>query len=162
MSAQVVHMKWKPLNTGRFKVNVDGAFKEGKIGIGIIVRDDVGDLIASMAAPANSIYDPKHLETLAVAKGIEFANDLALTSYCIELDCLEIVNRIRSKTEDLSDIGHIIHMIRQLSRYPCCLGVAHTKRMANLPTHTLAKHACNLETFGAWIEEGPNCILPAI
>lgn len=36
---------------GLVKVSVDGAYKEGKAGVGVVIRDYEGDVLASMAYP---------------------------------------------------------------------------------------------------------------
>ena len=125
-------------------MNIDGAFKEDKGGIGVVIRDSKGELIATMAEPINKVVEPKLLEALAVAKGIDFANDLALTGYSLEMDCLEVVNRVNNTDEDLSVIGHLVETIRQNIKNPCCLGLSYSRRCSNVPTHSLAKFACNL------------------
>ena len=89
--------RWKPPAEGQYKVNVDGAFKEGKAGVGVVIRDTVGDLIATMAAPVPGVQDPQFLEAVAIAKGIELANDIALTGYSIESDCLEVVSKVKNE-----------------------------------------------------------------
>ena len=69
---------WKPPVVGKFKVNVDSAFSGGKVGIGVVIRDSVGELIASMASPIANVLKPSHLEALAITKGIKLVDDLAL------------------------------------------------------------------------------------
>ena len=82
-----------------------------------------------------------------MAKGLEFAKDLALTKYSLETDYLEIVNRVNSTVEDFSDIGHIIQEIKKENRNSCCLGIQHTRRLVNVPTHILGKYAYELVEF---------------
>ena len=80
----------------KYKANVDSAFRGGKAGIGVVIRDDKGEIIASLASPVSNVSKSKHLEALAVAKRLEIVNELALTGFTIESDCLEIVNRVNS------------------------------------------------------------------
>ena len=35
---------------------------------------------------------------------------------------------------------------------------SHTKRQGNIPTHLLAQHAKNVESYVAWLEECPSII----
>ena len=69
---------------------------------------------------------------------------------------------INSEADDLSDIGHIVHMLREDISNPYCLGVYHTRRLANIPAHRLAKLACGMVDFRVWMDEIPVCILPAV
>ena len=75
-------------------MNVDGAFDKNKAGIGAVVRDGKGEIIAAMATPIQNIHEAEHLEAIAIAQGIEFANDLSLTGFCIESDCKNAVRKV--------------------------------------------------------------------
>ena len=154
--------KWKAPAAGTYKVNVDGGFMNNKAGIGIVIWDSIGDLIGVMASPEANITDPLHLEAVAIVKGVQFANDLALTVFCMESDSLTLVKRINSGQEDLSSVGHTVKVIQQAVENLCCLGVSHVRRTANVPAHLVAKYACNLVDFNVWIEEGPICIIPTV
>ena len=48
---------------------MDGAFKRTKAGIGVVIREDVEDLITTMATLVPQIFEPLHLETIAIFKG---------------------------------------------------------------------------------------------
>ena len=43
-----------------------------------------------------------------------------------------------------------------------CGGIVYASRQANKPAHQMAKLACTLKEFSVWIEEGSECIMPAI
>ncbi|KAK3192974.1 hypothetical protein Dsin_024284 [Dipteronia sinensis] len=47
---------WRPLEMGSFKVNTDAALGlgKGKVGIGVIIRDHLGDVLASSSQPCSS------------------------------------------------------------------------------------------------------------
>ena len=83
-----------------------------------------GDIIATMTVPIQNIHTLDHLEAIAIVKGMELARDLALQVFCIQSDCQSIVNRINhpDPDEDLSYIGHVIHMLRGVINNPSCLG----------------------------------------
>ena len=116
-----------------------------------------------MACPKSNVSELRHLEALAIAKGIDLANNLTLSRYNIELDCLDLVNRINNEGDDLSNICHIVLSNKQDIRSPCCLGITYTiRRFNNVPTHILAKATCEMVNFVVWIEERPECILPTI
>ena len=50
--------KWEPPAAGNYKVNVDGAFDHGKAGVGVLIRDSEGEIIAAMACPQQQINEP--------------------------------------------------------------------------------------------------------
>ena len=154
--------RWKPPIAGIYKVNVDGPVCGNRGGIGVIIRDHLGELIATLADPVDFVLEPKHVEAVAVAKGIEFAVELALPRFSMETDCLEVVKWTHSEDEDLSATGHLIETIRKSIKNLSCIGLDHCRRDSNAPAHSLAKFTCNLTECKIWIEEGPDCIFPAI
>ena len=43
--------RWEAQELGIYKINVNRAFKEKKIGVGIVIRDSTGEVIATMVKP---------------------------------------------------------------------------------------------------------------
>ena len=67
--------RWVPPSNGLFKINFDGAsFRaENKSGIGIVIRDGHGMVIASLSEKLPRAYGPEKVETLAAARALVFA-----------------------------------------------------------------------------------------
>ena len=55
------------------KCNVDGAWKDGKGGLGVIVRDSLGNVVLSGVFPELAAVLPLHIELLAILKALEVA-----------------------------------------------------------------------------------------
>ncbi|KAK2656122.1 hypothetical protein Ddye_009174 [Dipteronia dyeriana] len=67
--------KWVPPPPGGFKVNTDAALdaQEGCIGVGIIIRNEVGDVMASSAQKVLGGFSVPVAEVVAILKGMQFA-----------------------------------------------------------------------------------------
>ena len=61
--------KWKPPNVTDFKINFDGAVfrQENKSGIGVVIRDNSGVVIASLAQLIEPAFQPIEIEAIAAA-----------------------------------------------------------------------------------------------
>ncbi|KAL0002829.1 hypothetical protein SO802_016610 [Lithocarpus litseifolius] len=70
-------VRWKPPAQGTFKINFDGAIfaKDKCSGLGVIVRDREGLVIASMATRVPQQLQPIEIEALAASKALEFARE---------------------------------------------------------------------------------------
>ena len=79
---------------GGYKANVDASIKNGADGVGIMVRDYLGEVIAAVAFHSNGLVNSGRAEVLALTKGIKLVNDLFLPSFPIETDCLSWVSAI--------------------------------------------------------------------
>ena len=66
--------KWPVPNGEEYKINVDGAFgteQNGTASIGVIIRNCMGEIMVSMAAPMSSAFNSTFLEALAVSRGFD-------------------------------------------------------------------------------------------
>ncbi|KAI5355370.1 hypothetical protein L3X38_008265 [Prunus dulcis] len=69
--------KWSPPPAGKYKLNVDAAFipETGVGGIGAVVRNDKGEVMAAMALPLTRATSSKHAEIMVFLFGMKFAWD---------------------------------------------------------------------------------------
>ena len=108
--------RWKAPVEGAYKLSVDGAMENGQTaiaGIGAIIRGSNSKIIATMACPVDRTSNPIFLEALAITKGLTLAHNTRVAGYSMESDCLQLVSRINSGDNDLSEIGHIVQALRQ-------------------------------------------------
>ncbi|KAK3200721.1 hypothetical protein Dsin_024136 [Dipteronia sinensis] len=93
----------------------------GRVGLGIIVRDAAGNVLASSAQRVLAGFSIESAEAMAVCKGLLFAEDSGLLPVLVETDALVVVNFIKSGRAPLSDVGLIIDdILRFLDRNPSC------------------------------------------
>ena len=98
-SHPVMQMQWQKPSAGTYKINVDGAYKDSRGGIGILVCDQMGDIIAVASIPMQSLTGPEHAEIEAVLKALDFACELDLPRFVLESDCTAIVQAVHQGTK---------------------------------------------------------------
>lgn len=80
--AASILLGWRPPRVGVYKINIDGAYNSRKVGIGVVVRDHVGDII-SVATQMHGMISMTHVEAMAVWNGIELAGNINLPQFVI-------------------------------------------------------------------------------
>ena len=73
--------QWKPPNLGSYKINFDGATFAGEkcSGLGVMVQDNEGLVIAAMATCVPQFLQAIEIEALAANKALEFAQEMGLS-----------------------------------------------------------------------------------
>ncbi|KAK3198034.1 hypothetical protein Dsin_021449 [Dipteronia sinensis] len=70
-------INWRPPDLGRYKINfksvIDGG--GGRIGIGIVIRDSTGFVMASSSQFLDVVLDAQVAEEMAIYRGILFCRD---------------------------------------------------------------------------------------
>lgn len=97
----------------------------------MIVRDHIGEVEAAMVENLVGCFDAEHAETLAFLRGMEFARDFGVTCFSLQVDAQTVVNKINSKTTDLSVAGHLIVGIREMIQNFPDVQVQYVKRKFN-------------------------------
>ncbi|XP_021809188.1 uncharacterized protein LOC110752770 [Prunus avium] len=94
--------KWSHPPVGRYKLNVDAAFipETGVSGIGAVVRNDKGEVMAAMALPLATATSSKHADIMALHFGMKFARDAGFSSILIESDSQGVVNDEKKDEEE--------------------------------------------------------------
>ena len=153
--------RWKPPNPGTFKVNFDGAtfVDENCSGLGVVVRDEAGLVIAAMATRVPQLLQAIEIEALAANKALEFAQELDLTDVVLEGDSLLVMAALNSKNPVLAPYGLMIQDSLSLSSVFSKLSYSHTKREGNTVAHNLAQLAVNLSNCVIWMEDVPPVVL---
>ena len=79
---------WIPPPANSLKINFDGAlFKDiNKVGLGVIIRDNHGQVLASLSKQIQLPCSSNLVEAIAAARAISFAHDLSLSNYILEGD----------------------------------------------------------------------------
>ena len=92
--------RWAPPPPDRYNVNVDGAiFKAQKAaGVGVLIRDCHGQVIAALSKRINAPLGPLETEAKAVEAGVQFARDIGIQDVILEGDSLTVVNALCGNT----------------------------------------------------------------
>ncbi|KAF5452147.1 hypothetical protein F2P56_027178 [Juglans regia] len=157
---EIRNQVWKKPRQSFVKANWDAAVdqKERKMEIGIIIRDEEGEVLVVVEGQQRYVVQPAVAESYALWKAIEVCRDLNLERVIFEGDAQVIVKAVNSKEEDRSAYGSIVEASKKLISSWKDWSVEFVYRHANEAAHTLAKEALHLDTEFVWIEEIPNCI----
>jgi len=113
-----------------FKINFDGAIftKEKCSGLGVIVLNKEGLVIASMSTQVPQQLQPIEIEALAANKALEFAREMDISNVVLEGDSLLVMTALKSKNHGLAPFGLLIQDSLTLSSGFSKLSYSHTKR----------------------------------
>ena len=151
-------IKWSPPQPGCYKVNVDGAVfsKRKQVGIGVIIRDSAGLVIAALSQKLALPLGALEIEAKAMEVGIQFALDVGVRDVTMEGDSKCICDALLGLGETASSVQNVVAGTIHLARAFRNIVFSHTKRQANVPAHLLAQDAANIDNYVAWLEECPS------
>ncbi|KAJ1400914.1 Ribonuclease H-like superfamily [Sesbania bispinosa] len=129
---------WRPPPTHAVKFNCDASFnRETKSGVAAVVaRDHEGHLVA-VSSERFCAPSPVVVEALAIRAATVLASNCGWPSSLIESDSLQVIEGVRSNTQNWA-IQHIINDIKHLSSYLPRCGFLWANREANKVAHELA------------------------
>uniref|UniRef100_A0A803QP51 Reverse transcriptase domain-containing protein n=1 Tax=Cannabis sativa TaxID=3483 RepID=A0A803QP51_CANSA len=156
--------KWfhPPLN--ELKMNVDAAcdVSHNKIGVGLIIQNSSGQVVAAYSKPLTGRYKSQEIEAKALLTGLDWATQCNLSVNHLESDSLVLVNSINSKSTAISSFGDLVLDIKNRLSYLFSVCVSYVKRDANQAAHGLAKQALVLDDDCMWFEEIPSTIFSVV
>ena len=147
---------WIPPPTNSLNINFDGAlFKDiNKAGLGVVIRNDHGQVLASLSEQIQLPFSPDLVEAIAAARAISLTHELSLSNYILEGDSDVVINALKRNDDSLSSFGHILASAKTLTKVNC-ITFSHTRRIGNAVAHNLAKHARHVIGFKVWMEDVP-------
>lgn len=143
---------WVKPRIGFVKINSDATiFKEGKVGFGGIMRDDVGDIMMATCMSMEGCHSVGEAKALAVRHSLSVALEAGLRSIELDSDCLKFTTHLQQGRLENTSFGNLVFDILELgSQYI----YSHVYRSGNQVAHNLAQLSRKYEEFRVWIEEG--------
>jgi ribonuclease HI len=134
-------VRWMPPRKHKYKVNYDGAvFKEtNEAGIGVIVRDSFGLVMASLTQKVRFPHSVPSIEAWAVKRSIQFVLEIGLTEAEFEGDSQTIVAALNDPKPSLAPFGLLITDAKVLASKLQSYSFSHVKRQGNQLAHALAR-----------------------
>ena len=113
---QLIGDAWQSPPSTEYKLNFDAAIFSGleKSGIGDIIKNDKGEVVANMFAIGPKVDTSEKAELLACRRSIEFVMDAGFTRLVIEGDNSNVMQAISSNVASYSFIGNVVDDIRHL------------------------------------------------
>lgn len=139
------------------KINFDGATcsKKKKAGIGVVVRDVNGMVLASCAKIKPQPDKVVEIESLAAALALSLATDLGFQRIILKGDSLEVIHALRENTRSLTPSGLLLEDVGRFSQNFDILLYSHTKRDGNAVVYSRVKYALSIPDFSAWMKDVP-------
>ena len=152
-----VQQRWKKPEVGWLKCNVDAALfnQQGKIGLGCIIRDENGVLVAAKNDLLKGPMIPAIVEAMCCKEALSWINSLGYSRMIMELDAQKIILAINGSYGENSYFGTLIDDCKILSRDLGECSFVFSKRSVNQVAHSLAKAADSESDPGVWFTIPP-------
>ena len=94
---QSMRCRWKPPPSSCFKINFDRVIypKEKKSGIGVVIRDNRGLVIASCSKVVHQVLGVSDIEAMATMWALSFASDVGVRRAVLEGDSMVVITSLR-------------------------------------------------------------------
>ncbi|BFG21312.1 hypothetical protein CerSpe_075860 [Prunus speciosa] len=150
-------VNWERPPAQFFKINVDGALKtdDSVRGLGVVIRNDRGELIVAAAKLVGGMFMPNVTELFAIRFGLQLAMDLGLQHIQLESGAQAAIQMAFQRDADLGYEGVLVNEIQVLANsFHSCLG-QFRPRTCNRVAHSLAHFALSISDLIVWMEDGP-------
>uniref|UniRef100_A0A803P5C9 RAB6-interacting golgin n=1 Tax=Cannabis sativa TaxID=3483 RepID=A0A803P5C9_CANSA len=106
-SVQQQQIPWFPPSPNGFKLNVDVAtnFEQKKLGIGAILRDHDGMVVAALSKVVQGSFRSDEMEAKSLFHALNWASQLQLSITHIETDALRVSTTLKSATRLIWKVG---------------------------------------------------------
>ena len=129
---------------------------EKKSGIGVVLRDSRGLVIASCSKVVYQALGVCEVEAMAATWALSFASDVGMKRAVLEGDSMAVILGLREDGMVLVPYGLLLEDVRILSQQFDELRYSHTKREDNSLAHSLARYAVGILDFLVWMEDVPS------
>ena len=155
---------WTAPALDNYKINYDGALSSAnnKSGIGIVVQDCHGEVIASLIQQLDQAYQPVEVEALVVSKAVEFGSELGLHNAIIEGNSVVVAMALKCKEFGLAPYTHLLNDVSLFFGLYSQLSYSYVKREGNKVAHSLARLVLTSQHCTVWMEDVPSCTLPFV
>ena len=143
MGTNASAVRWLAPSQGRYRANWDMAIDKahGKVGIGVMIRDEKGRAVAIMSKTRIGTLEPTAGEALAAYHAVCLCRELGLQNIYLEGDAKQIVEAINSSMGTWSRFGHLVDDTRHILASFSCWKCDFIHREANEVVYRLAKAA---------------------
>ena len=128
------------------KINFNGALftEDKKSGIGVIIRNSQGLILASLSQLLPHDYTIAEVEALAAVTALQFARELDILEVVLEGDSEIIITTLTDEHYPLTTYDLILQDANLLFMSFTQLRYSHVRKEGNMVTHNLARYARNV------------------
>ena len=134
---------WTAPDRSWYKINFDGAtfVKEDKVGLGVVIRNSEGLVMASLSQLISLPYSVVEVETLVARRALELVVEIGIGRVVLEGDSAVLMQTLKNGTRSLAQYNHIANDILFLALYFSALKFSHVSCSRNKVAHSLARRA---------------------
>ena len=149
--------RWIPLSEGWYKVNVNGTvFKEsGSCGIGIVIRNERGEIMGAMSKRMDLPLGALEVEAKAFEEGMLLARDLEMKHIVLEGDVQGVTDALMGCSSPPTSIQMIIEGIQRQKSNIQVWKARYVRRTRNMAAHLMARNAKFVNDSVIWVEDIP-------
>ncbi|KAF5458407.1 hypothetical protein F2P56_022435 [Juglans regia] len=154
----VIH--WQAPLVDWYKINWDGAVHKDKglIGIGVVIRDRSGQVIATLRQKEKLYPDPLLAESYGALQAVKLAREIGLHQVILEGDSLQVTKALVEDREALSSSSIFCSEARYFLKLFAKWEVSHVRRNDNHIAYLLAKDTLIITDQIVTMENPPSCI----
>nr|POE67276.1 hypothetical protein CFP56_63276 [Quercus suber] len=148
---------WSPPAQGTYKANYDGAYfaEEEKSGIRVVVRNELGQVMGSLAEKIEMPSTVEVLEAMVARRAMVFMEELGLRHAIFEGDSKLVVKALVGDCPNWSSIRHIVKDCKFLmGLFQTCF-FSHVRWQSNGVAHALARRVRKSSHLSVWMESVP-------
>ncbi|XP_050217745.1 uncharacterized protein LOC126668598 [Mercurialis annua] len=148
---------WKCPAERCLKANVDAAIFSSlnSAAIGVVVRDDRGDIIRARQVKFVGKFDPRTDELMGIREALSWLK--GWENVTVESDAMDVILDIRNPSRVPGDllVEDCVFLAKQLPN----VSFVYVRRSANQAAHLLARNACSLSGYRDWFSNYPKFLL---
>ncbi|KAL6526559.1 hypothetical protein OROGR_015649 [Orobanche gracilis] len=148
--------RWKVPAQGMVKLNVDAARGAVGWGLGVVIRDHMGEVLLLASGKEGVDLGVNFAEASAIRRGLILAMEHGHTRIHVESDSLTVINGIQDTSKHNSYLSLILGEIRTLSQAFVSISFSHVFREGNVVAHNIAKYAVS-NSEHIWCDDFPIC-----
>lgn len=100
VNPSVALQSWSPPPPNSYKVSVDGAtfLAQRAVGVGVVVRDELGRVVAALSKRINAPLGAVEAEAKAFETGLQYSKDIGVQDIILEGDSVASMGIVRAGT----------------------------------------------------------------
>ncbi|GJN02949.1 hypothetical protein PR202_ga20345 [Eleusine coracana subsp. coracana] len=134
----------------------------GKATVGVVARDEKGDVLLASGRMLFHCSDAEEAELLACREGFTLALHWISQPITLETDCLTVCAALKSSVENRSRVALLLWEVKQLMAELREVEICHCKRSQNRVSHLLANKACVESLCKVWLHRAPDFVATAL
>ncbi|XP_056692267.1 uncharacterized protein [Spinacia oleracea] len=158
----VSNQHWQAPYAGHYKLNTDASVIATKVGLGVLVRDSMGDVLMSAWMRGEEAIPVLQAEAEALRFGLQYAYDAGFRSLEVESDNQALVKLVQAHEHSRMHMHVIVEDIVTLPNAFEFCSFIFLSRNCNKVAHSIANISLTMEEVKVWMEECPTETLPFV